>query len=340
MATQYTIYLVNQNINPQLFWAFLSAPVVSNNPQVFANSNTNLLIPGASPDLNNFTIPVQYVIGAGASNNAVGLNIEIRSTATRNANLEQLWQVAYATTPPNSGPTVPLTPTGESPPSTLAVRTNAFNQPLNQTNGWYENMSFGVKTAQGFMGVTWLPDPSKTYTITPKLNFYITVGDYSSYSLADINSVANSSAALNTSTDFDLNNICTVVYSGKGEWSHFKGRPTPTVLSAARAQNPLFLPEGGGTALSGSSAIMQFPANSHFTNVRVSDPQNGGYVLLTGGTGTTSEDGRVFSCGTFPENDRPEVGQNYTIAATEDQTHTVYNDTLECTHKGATSDFK
>jgi hypothetical protein len=238
----YTIYLVNQSVKSQLFWAFLSAPTVSNDPKVFANSNTNLQIAGASSDLNSFTIPVQYVIGAGASNNAVGLNILITSNATRNANLKQLWDVTYATTPPKEGPAVPQAPTGDSPVKTLAMRTNDFDQAINETNGWYENMSFGVKTAQGFMGVTWVPDPSKTYTITPKLVFYITVGDYSSYSLADINSVANSSAALDTSTDFDLNNVCTVVYIRKWDWSHFPGMPPKALLTASRAQILEFLP--------------------------------------------------------------------------------------------------
>lgn len=251
MSTKYTIYLVNQSVNSQLFWAFLSAPAVSNNPQVFANSNTSLRIAGSSGDLNSFTIPVQYVVGAGASNNAVGLNTVITSNATRNANLQQLWNVAYATTPPNEGPTVPQSPAGESPSDTLAMKTNAFDQPLNRTNGWFENMSFGVKTSDGFMGVTWVPDPSKTYTIRPKLVFYITVGDYSNYSLADINSVANDSAVLNTSTDFDLNKICTVVYSNQGQWSHFKGMPKLALLTATRAQIldllPSFSAESGPT---------------------------------------------------------------------------------------------
>src|SRR5699024_9444372 len=139
----------------------------------------------------------------------------------------------------------------------------------------------------------------KTYTITPKLNFYITVGDYSSSSLADINSVANNSAMLDTSIDFDLNNTCTVVYSGKGEWSHFKGRPTQELLATAKNQIWGLLPKTQRTALSAGS---EFPDDSHFTNVRVSDPLNG-YVLLQGGTGTTSGDGNVFSCGTFPNSD-------------------------------------
>ena len=90
MATEYKIYIVNASGNGQLFWAFLSEPVVSNAPNVFANSNTNLYIPGGSTNLNSFTIPVQYVIGAGASNNAVGLNTVIESSATRNTELEKI----------------------------------------------------------------------------------------------------------------------------------------------------------------------------------------------------------------------------------------------------------
>jgi len=96
-------------------------------------------------------------------------------------------------------------------------------------------MSFGVKTGNGFMGVTWEPDPNKTYTITPTLTFYITVGNYSASSLAGIDAVSVGSAELNTATAFDFNKNCTVVYDSTGSWSHYKGLPTVGQLSAAKA---------------------------------------------------------------------------------------------------------
>ena len=249
MPTPYMIFIVNQSSDDQLFWAFLAPPVVTNDPRVFANSNTVLSVPGLSTDLNSIQIPVQYVIGAGASNNAVGLNTVITSSATRNTNLQVLWDVNYAATPPLQGPIVPLSSSGESPARTVAMKTNKYPKELNIENGWYENMSFGVKTAQGFMGVTWSPQPNKTYTITPKLTFYITVGNYSSYSLADIDSVSNDCVALDTSQDFSLNNVCTVVYTNDGGWSHFKGRPSAELLSVAWTKALEYLPPGESVAL-------------------------------------------------------------------------------------------
>ncbi|MBE5229444.1 MAG: hypothetical protein IM550_04765 [Microcystis sp. M54BS1] len=235
MTDTYTIYIVNQNPNGQLFWAFLAQPEVSDSPKVFANSDTNLYIAGGSQDLNSFKIPVQYVIGAGASNNAVGLNTVIESNSTRNSDLTKLWDVTYANVPPRQGPTVPTAPSGTSPSGTLAMKTNPFDQQKNAANEWYESMSFGVKTSQGFMGITWNPAPNKTYTITPKLVFYISVGYYSSYSLADITAVANESAKCNTSKDFDVLKQCTVVYSSTGEWTVKPGKPPKELLNSTRS---------------------------------------------------------------------------------------------------------
>jgi hypothetical protein len=345
MTTSYTIYLVNQSSKAQLFWAFLARPAVTNNPSVFANSNTNLRVAGLSSDLNSFEIPVQYVIGAGASNNAIGLNTVITSTATRNTDLQVQWDVSYATTPPLQGPTVPQSPSGESPASTVGMKTNTYRRDINETNGWYENMSFGVKTAQGFMGVTWNPEPSKTYIITPKLTFYITVGDYSSYSLADINSVSNGSAVLDTSKDFDLNNMCYVVYKNDGTWSHFKGRPPASQLSAARAQMLEFLPSGAdfvgtsGPALFGNDAAIiavdpAMIAVGPCTKVKVVDPLNG--TLLTDGTGNMGLPGQGFAAKWFQADDLPRVNQRYNVSG-EDSAGQFFAFTENCTrvHPGA-----
>lgn len=229
-TTNYTIYVINQSTNSQLFWAFLAEPQVTNNPQVFANSNTNLMVPAGSTNLNSFTIPVQYIVGAGASNNAVGLNTRIESNATRNSELNQLWDVTYATVPPNQGPIIPTSASGGSTATTLAMKTNGYNPAINSASNWFESMSFGIRTSQGFMGLTWNPQPSKTFTITPKLTFYIAVGDYSNNSLADINSVSNSSAVCDVPTSFDAINQCTVTYSTTGAWDVKPGRPSEALL--------------------------------------------------------------------------------------------------------------
>jgi hypothetical protein len=234
MATEYTIYIVNANGDGQLFWAFLSEPEVTNARHVFANSDTNLYIPGGSTNLNSFTIPVQYVIGAGASNNAVGLKTVIKSSATRNTELEKLWNVDYANVPPRQGPSFPQNPSGPSPSGTIAMKTNVFDQIKNEANEWYESMSFGLKTSQGFMGVTWKPGSNKTYTITPTLTFYINVGNYSANSLASITAIANESAKCNTAKDFDVLNQCTVTYTATGEWKVAPGKPSQALLDSSK----------------------------------------------------------------------------------------------------------
>lgn len=230
----YTIYLVNQSDNPQLFWAFLSEPEITDSQTVFANSCSNLLIPGGGTYLNSLIIPVQYFIGAGASNNAVKLNNRIEPDSVNNTNLNALWNVNYATVPPCQGPIVGNRPSGTSTPTTVAMRTNPFNQAKNQSNGWYENMSFGVMTSQGFMGVTWEPYPILTYTITPSLIFYIAVGSYSPNTLADITAISNNSAICDTQKDFSAINECTVIYSQTGTWSVNKGKPAIELLNSAR----------------------------------------------------------------------------------------------------------
>ena len=234
MVTPYTIYVVNQG-SSQNFFAFLSKPEVSNNSEIYANSSAYIRIPKGSTNLNSFSIPVQYVVQTGASNNAVGLQTLITSNATRKSDLNQLWDVAFTTVPPNQGPVMPLSPSGTSTPTTIAMKTNEFNQAQNAANGWYQSMSFGVQSRQGFLGLTWNPDSNITYTITPKLVFYIAVGDYQSNTLADINSISNGSAVCDTKTSFNAANECTVTYSATGTFSVAKGRPTQQALESARS---------------------------------------------------------------------------------------------------------
>lgn len=97
MTTQYTIYLINNSASTQIFWCFLARPEeLVNDAGVFANSSTNLAIAPNAGSVNTFTIPVQYIVGAGASNNAVGLNTKIDSFITKDADLGQMWDANYA----------------------------------------------------------------------------------------------------------------------------------------------------------------------------------------------------------------------------------------------------
>lgn len=231
MSTNYTIYLVNESSSTQNFWCFLARPdELVDDPAVFANSSTSLAVASQAPGINTFTIPVQYVVGAGASNNAVGLNILINSSITNNANLKDTWLAEYATVPPNMGPS--MKKTGDAaPPNTIAIKSNAFNQANNEANGWFSNMSFGIKTNQGFIGMSWSPSPQHKRTLTPKLKFYVATGTYSSNTLASWSDVSNDSAEISVPYDFQYN-CCTVTLTDTGGWVVKPGKPSLAKLLA------------------------------------------------------------------------------------------------------------
>jgi len=224
MTTNYTIYLVNQSSTTQTFWCFLTRPQeLASDPAVFANSSASLAIRSNDPATNSFVIPVQYVVGAGASNNAVGLNVQINSTISQNTDVGQVWDALYADVPPNMGPT--LTPgSGGAPSNSLQIVTNAFDQGNNEANGWYSNQSFGIQTSSGFMGMTWSPSPNQTRTLTPKLSFYVSVGSFGDSELVDWTQVSNNAAQISVPTSFSAN-ACTVTLLNNGTWSVTPGKP-------------------------------------------------------------------------------------------------------------------
>jgi len=174
---------------------------------------------------------VQYVTGAGASNNAVGLNVQIDSSIELNAELDDQFLATYADAPPNMGPLLGKTGTGAGGDQ-ISIESNAFNKGENEINGWFSNMSFGIQTAQGFIGMTWSPDPSKTQTLTPKLAFYVAVGDYGSNTMADWTTVSNDSAEIVVPDSFELNNT-TVTYTATGEWEVTPGEPSADARAEA-----------------------------------------------------------------------------------------------------------
>jgi hypothetical protein len=218
MATEYTIYLVNNSAQTQQFWCFLARPdELAGDPTIFANSSTTLAVTPQSESINTFTIPVQYVVGAGASNNAVGLNIKVASTITKQTELQQTWKAGYATTvPPNLGPTLTQGPKA-SGPNTIVISSNAFDQSSNEANGWFSNMSYGVQTFQGFIGMTWSPAPQQTRTLTPKLQFYVATGSFGSNELASWTDVSNGTAPITVPGDFKYNKT-TVTLTETGGW--------------------------------------------------------------------------------------------------------------------------
>jgi hypothetical protein len=231
MPDTYRIYLVNNSADPQNFWCFLAPPQeLSNNPGVFANSSTSIEVAPNYAGVNMFVIPVQYVVGVGASNQAVGLNIEIISQVQNDASLTDTWNANYVNAPPNQGPTMALAGTRQNP-NGIAIVTNHFNKSSNEQNGWYSNQTFGIETEVGFIGMTWSPDPGQTTILTPRLNFYIALGPHGSNRLANYDEFSNDSAVVDAPSSFDQLNECTVTYTQAGEWQIRPGKPAILAVS-------------------------------------------------------------------------------------------------------------
>ncbi|WP_238542194.1 hypothetical protein [Sphingomonas sp. PAMC 26621] len=229
MATNYTIYLVNQSSTTQTFWCFLTPPAeLAGDPNVFANSSASLAIPSNYPGTNSFTIPVQYSVGAGASNQAVGLDVEINSTISQQSSLTQVWDATYGTVPPKMGPNLTLS-SSKVGANSLKIVTNAFPQDNNESKGWYANQSFGIESASGFMGMTWSPSPSQSRTLTPKLSFYVSIGSFGDSTLADWTQVSNEAALLTVPNSFKAG-AATVTLLNDGTWSVTPGKPASLTL--------------------------------------------------------------------------------------------------------------
>ncbi len=249
MVDKYTIYVVNQSSDTQTFWCFLSEPQgLADDPGVFANSAASIAIKSNYQGLVSFVIPVQYVVGAGASNKAVGLGVEVVSATSANANLGDIWQAVYAVTaPPNMGPDL-SGPAHGAPANSIELVSNAFDKPHNEAAGWFSNQSFGILTEAGFMGMTWSPSPSIKRTITPKLSFYVAVGNFGSNSLANWDDVSVASQVATVPNDFSTNKA-TITYSSTGTWSIKPGAPSLSDLLS-------FATAGGDAATSSDDALV------------------------------------------------------------------------------------
>lgn len=224
MAQTYQIYIVNQSANTQNFWLFLKPPqALEADPGVFANSSACLTVDSHAQGSNLFGIPLQYKVGAGASNQAVGLDIAISSNVTMDADLGQAYQANYQVeVPPKKGPT--LVKTGPiKDASLLQINSNNFDQPANEEHGWFANMSFGIQSADGFIGMTWSPAPGITRSISPQFSFYISTGDYDYNALAKWTDISTNAATVSLS-DFKQFS-CTVTLNGNGTWTVTPGRP-------------------------------------------------------------------------------------------------------------------
>ncbi|WP_257169107.1 hypothetical protein [Bradyrhizobium sp. SRS-191] len=230
MVDTYTIYLVNKSADTQLFWCFLERPQeLVADPGVYANSSASLAIASNQPGTHFFAIPVQYKVGAGASNNAVGLDVVVTSNVINDASIKDQWQADYKTIPPQQGPTMKLLG-NQAPANSISITSGEFDKAKNENGGWFSNQSFGIQTGAGFIGMSWSPKPQQKRTLTPKLSFYIAIGDYGSNTLADWNTVSTNSIQVNVPIDFQYANA-TVTYDASGNWSKTPGKP-PQLLIA------------------------------------------------------------------------------------------------------------
>lgn len=229
MAQDYTIYISNQSLNNHRFWLFLKPPVVlETDPNVFANSSAYLDIDSKAPSLNSFAIPLQYRVGAGASNKAVGLGVKISSSSSRDAELGQSYKASYQA--PRKGPT--LESAGEATSGNIIqLVSNEFNQELYEEEGWYANMSYGIQSADGFIGMTWSPVPGNTRSIAPEFSFFISTGSFDQNSLARWTDVSTHAATIKL--EYFKQYSCTVILTSSGSWDIKPGRPTEVISAEA-----------------------------------------------------------------------------------------------------------
>lgn len=232
MAQTYNIYVINKSADTQNFWLFLKPPqAMEADPAVFANSSACLTIDSNSQSLNNFGIPLQYRVGSGASNQAVGLDVQISSNVSLNAEINQAFQANYQeTVPPKKGPTMKQTG-ASTKDGTIQITSNNFDKSSNEENSWFSNMSFGIQSAAGFIGMTWSPAPGVTRTLEPKFSFYISTGSFDYNSLAQWTDVSSQAATVELS-DFKQFN-CTVTLLPNGKWDVTPGRPPQKVSAQA-----------------------------------------------------------------------------------------------------------
>jgi hypothetical protein len=240
MPDMYTIYLINQSADRQLFRCFL-APYVQavSDPKIYASSNVSLSVASNSPASNFFAIPAQYKVGAGASNARVGTNVEIEPSIFNDAALGDTWEVSYANWPPNEAPTMTKSQ-DRAAADAIAIVTNHFDKSKNGNNGWFSSQSFGIQAVRidrapvakalarqslgGFIGITWDPEPGLTRTLTPQLVFYVAISEPGN-GLASWKDIVGDAAVIHAPADF-LYNECTVTYSATGTWSFTPGEPT------------------------------------------------------------------------------------------------------------------
>ncbi len=227
----YTIYLVNTGADAQVFCCFLERPQeLANDPEVFANTEASLRVTPHYRGLNRFVIPVRYVVAAGASTDAVAPNAQVNSSIMSNAYLTDTWRATYANAPPRQEPDLAID-ASKTAADKIAITSNHFNKVQNESNRWFSSQSFGIMAKDGFIGMTWSPSPGQARMLTPKLRFYVAIGNYGSNTLTDWTTILKAAIAVNAPADFQYGE-CTVTYDESGNLHVSPGKPAMIVAAA------------------------------------------------------------------------------------------------------------
>ncbi|ARC94992.1 hypothetical protein B6A42_26555 (plasmid) [Vibrio coralliilyticus] len=224
---KYNIYIVNNFSSKKTFWCFLEEPESKIAEEVYANSSAHLSVRSQkeSPhSTNHFSIPLQYRVKAGANNEAVGLNVEVDSSTYQNVDIGDLVDVDFTFSDDYEGPSSQLESNGADSSTEIDIKTNDFDFHDERKYGWFGSLTYGVQSANGFIGLTWAPQASQTYRIAPKVSFYIATGSFRSGELADITQISSDAASV-TESDFDDAFNCTVTYTERGGWLVEPGKP-------------------------------------------------------------------------------------------------------------------
>lgn len=230
MTDQYNIYLVNKADEEKTFWCFLERPKeVLDDTGVFANSSAYVSVDPSDPGTSMFEIPVQFLVSASSSTTPFksGQTVQVETKSTLDVDLKDNCSIQYSDTKRLSPK---LSIVGQtSPDDTITITTQDFDKVQAQrTQGWYSTQTFGINTAQGFIGMTWSPEPGEDKTLTPTLKFYVSTGEHGNNTLADWTTVSHEALVLSVPDSFDTDTLSvTVELGGDGKWTPKPGAPAP-----------------------------------------------------------------------------------------------------------------
>ncbi|OCA52954.1 hypothetical protein [Photorhabdus namnaonensis] len=225
MSAEYKIYIINQQDKKKKFWCFLSEPQSEVSDKVFANSSTYMTLSKYEiGDENAFIIPLEFKLKASSHNKVVGMSSKISTHSLKDIELGSIWKAEFDSSDEHINPYLSKL-SEETEPNQVGIKINGFDLTEQEINQWYSCLTFGIKSGAGFIGYSWLPSPSDTYHIQPKIKFYVKTGEYIENQLIKMSDVSSDSAFI-TEENFDKRKECTVIYTTTGEWKVKPGKPS------------------------------------------------------------------------------------------------------------------